>query len=249
MQNFFLKLCLLIGVSFTSLYAYDNCGCCSRGDQLGTGFLIGAYGAFDTFYFHASNTETDSNQPGQLTAEWDMIQQAPGGGGFAGYGCGFCDVYSLAFIVSATGFTNSAQHQFFEVFGSNSNLRHKVRLCYVVDLSLQPGVLVSNCLLAYFKVGASYAGFKHAFRITDIDIPLNVVASKTRDEHQWGYVIGAGFNFAITECMSGFVEYDWRAYCVGSVIELGPVFQFTNEKHRVDNVHGSWFKIGLMTSF
>jgi len=147
-RKIFLKLTLLAGFCIAPMYGYD-CGNCFFDcyGTLETGFLAGAYGSFHTFYFHTEDITTEN-----LVLEHDDIQQAPGGGGYIGYGCSFCNRYVLSLKAGITGFVSEARHSIIE----NFNQVTKERVKYVIDLSVQPGALIGNCFLMYVKFGGSY---------------------------------------------------------------------------------------------
>ena len=98
-QKFFLTFVFLTSIFATSLHASD---------ALGTGFLIGAYGAFDIFHFHSEEKAEGGGM--QLIEQFESTHRAPGGGGCSGYGFCFCDRFVNAFKAGVTGYGSSAEH-------------------------------------------------------------------------------------------------------------------------------------------
>jgi len=252
MTKFFQKVLIVVGLASTSLYGnyyYDDC-CC---DPMGCGFLVGGYGSFHTFYFHSKDVVNSpgGSFPEKNQFEYDLIQRAPGGGGYIGYGMPFCDCFSLALKAGVTGCASEAEHAFHEAENSDENFLNELRVRYLVDLSFQAGTQVTECFMAYFTFGASYVDFKQTYTIIDNDGSNPTLDKVDKDHNEWGFVFGAGTEVAITRCINAFVQYDWHSY----PLSVSTVQAFTNDggndnvESRVTRLHGGGFSAGLSFSF
>ncbi len=211
-RKIFLKLTLLAGFCIIPMYGNDWTDCCfDCCDTLETGFLAGAYGSFHTFHFRTRDTFEDVGNK-RFLFEHDDTQRAPGGGGYIGYGCCFCDRYVLAFKAGVTGFASQVRHGLSETFFEEFNYATEERVKYVVDLSVQPGALIGNCFLMYVKFGASYIDVRQKAKFTGTDIPPETFAEFNSNHNEWGFVFGYGARVSLTQCVSAFAESEWHSY-------------------------------------
>ncbi|MFZ0565560.1 MAG: hypothetical protein WAM28_05190 [Chlamydiales bacterium] len=249
-RSFFLKLLLFISTCAPSLYGFNSEA--GNSGSLGTGFLVGGYATFHIFYFHTKDQTFDlfGDEIEQGLWEYDSIQRAPGGGGFIGYGISFCERFTLALKAAATGYSSEAKHSYYD----DSPVLvypNKMKVKYIVDLSLEPGAKLGNCFLLYAKFGPSYVGWRQTRQILLNELPFQVVGEDKSHFHNWGYVFGAGVDTLISRCVSAFIEFDGHSY------------PFNNSKRHVDNsndasedldyrvtrLYGFGFRFGLSAEF
>ena len=252
-RNFFLTCVFLTSVFATSLHAFNWNDCCYSDcccDTLGTGFLIGAYGAFDIFCFHGEDqVEVVPEDDAQLFQDFDVIHRAPGGGGFIGYGFCFCDRFVNAFKAAVTGYGSSAKHTtFFNL--ENFSQFNTWQLRYIVDLTWEPGMLIGDCLLMYFKFGASYASVRHTLTVGSFnEFPLVILDKDKQNHHEWGFVFGSGANVSISRCLSVFGEYIWHSYPFSGSASTSVSDPDIDFHSRTTRLFGSGFRAGLMYQF
>ncbi len=209
-RKIFLKLTLLAGFCITPMYGNDCGNCCFNCcDVLETGFLAGAYGSFHTFHIRTRDTFEDEDD--RLLFEHDDIQRAPGGGGYIGYGCSFCDRFVLAFKAGVTGFASEARHGFFSQFEEISYATEE-RVKYVVDFSVQPGAFIGNCFLMYVKFGGSYIDIRQKAKFIEAAFPFETLFKFSNNHNEWGFVFGYGARVSLTQCVSAFAESEWHSY-------------------------------------
>ena len=248
-RKIFLKLTLLAGFCITPMYGYDCGDCCfDCCDTLETGFLAGAYGSFHTFYFRTKNTDENEGGTDRLLFEQDDIQRAPGGGGYIGYGCSFCDRYVLAFKAGVTGFASEARHGSAEFFES-LNYATEERVRYVVDLSIQPGALIGNCFLMYVKFGTSYIDVRQKAKLIDFELPFETLFKSSNNHDEWGFVFGYGARVSLTQCVSAFAESEWHSYPFSSSNKI--LFDSGDNmvSSRINRLWGFGFNAGLSIQF
>ncbi len=258
-RQLFFKLGVVGALCVSSLYGFGFDNCRSNDcDYLGTGFLIGGYGSLHTFYFHSCDTFRDigSSTNEKLLFDYDLIQRAGGGGGYIGYGCSFCDRFTISLKVAAMGFGSEAKHSFITPFPSiDDNFTQELKVRYVVDIFAQPGALIGNCLLLYTKLGATYADVKQTVQWADNDPPFPVLNKASTSHDQWGFIFGLGSKVALTRCFSVFAECEWHTYPFsGSSGRLNaqnatpPNIEFL-ENSRITRLHGMGFNAGLSYEF
>jgi len=90
-----------------------------------------------------------------------------------------------------------------------------VNFPYTFDLVLKPTVLLTDKLAGYFKVGPSYTHMNTTMSFTNNNALLNQSFNVTNGDQNtniWGYVVGAGLEWAATERFSFFSEYNFHQY-------------------------------------
>lgn len=255
----FFRLVLLAGVGFSTMYGYNCCSnYCTNPNPLGTGFMIGVYGTFQTVYFNTRDRITELEDGNRAFWRFDSIQKAPGGGGFISYGCPFYDRLVAAIRIDGFGLAESAHYNYrdgTELDDENVTQDinfHEMGLRWAVDLCFQPGILVGNCLLSYFKVGATLGGVREKAWIKNDDVPFDVIDEVTKHHHPGGYVLGAGVNVELVSCFNFFVEYDWRSY-TSHLSSLNTISTVDEANYTVDtritSLHSSAFTFGLAMQF
>ncbi|MFZ0565559.1 MAG: hypothetical protein WAM28_05185 [Chlamydiales bacterium] len=246
LRKFFLNLLLLISVSTAPLLSKESCSNC-----LGSGFLVGAYGTFHVFEFHTKDNVFALPTVQSELWEYDAFQRAPGGGSFIGWGVPFCERLNLAFKAAVTGYASEAQYSYFD-FNPTLSFPNKMRVRYVVDLSLEPGVRIGNCLLLSVKFGPSYVGWRQVRQIIDNTLPLPVLDEDEQYFRNWGYEFGATANISITRGTSAFIEFDGHSYPINNskrrIVENVSGFNDFLE-YRVTHLYGFGFRFGLMAQF
>ncbi|MFZ0565383.1 MAG: hypothetical protein WAM28_04285 [Chlamydiales bacterium] len=250
-RSFFLTLVLFISAYIPSLLGY-HCES-SYCNTLGSGFLIGGYGVFHTFNFHTEDAVPGSNTIQNQFWSYDATQRAPGGGGFIGYGVSLCKRFTLALKAAATGYSSEAKHSFFvDQSDAPQYYPNKMRVEYIIDLSLEPGVNIGNCLLLYFKFGPSYVGWRQTRQIFNVGLPqLRIFGEDKKHFHNWGYVFGVGANTLITRCISAFTELGWHSYPLNNSKRtlFNTLDPLTNLEYRTNRLYGFNFRFGLMAGF
>ncbi|MFZ0564763.1 MAG: hypothetical protein WAM28_01005 [Chlamydiales bacterium] len=245
------KIVLFLGIGLNA-YGYDDSYYCSRPIPLGAGLGIGVYGSFHTVFFNVRDKETTIPIPGENSfrylERYDTVQQAPGGGLFLSYGCTFCNRFVATIRADALALASSAEHAYVEQ-DDQQNTLHEVGLRGILDLSFQPGFLIGNCALAYFKAGGTIGWVKEKAWIKRSGPPYDVIDKKTKRHYPGGYVLGGGADFLLMKCFSLFMEYDWRSY-ISQLSSLGTVDSdiFTLDT-RVTTLHTSSFSFGLILRF
>lgn len=253
-RKLFLMLAFLASISATSLHAFDEKCCYSDYccDALGTGFLIGAYGAFDIF--HSENHTFIQEEEEEFilpSAQYSTSQRAPGGGGFIGYGFCFCDRFVNAFKAAITGYSSSTQNSNFpRLSGADIPTANELRLNYIIDLTWEPGTLIGDCLLMYFKFGGSYASVGQTLTLIRAESVPSAILKDKQSHHPWGFVFGVGANASISRCISAFTEYVLHSYPFSG---SATVNLFTGDNNhftsRITRLYGSGFRAGLMYQF
>ncbi|MFZ0565382.1 MAG: hypothetical protein WAM28_04280, partial [Chlamydiales bacterium] len=131
-----------------------------------------------------------------------------------------------------------------------SGLTNNMKTKYIVDLCLEPGVKIGNCLLLYFKFGPSYVGWRQTRKITET-VSVQTLAEEKQDYHNWGYTFGTGANALITRCISAFAEFESHFYPNNSKQRID--FIDTEGIPRVlefrTRLYGFGFRFGLSTQF
>ncbi|MFZ0565561.1 MAG: hypothetical protein WAM28_05195 [Chlamydiales bacterium] len=248
-RRVFLKLLLFTSACVPQLYGYNYAP--DPHSSLGSGFLVGGYATFHSFYFHTKDLALDTagDPADQNLWEYDSTQRAPGGGGFVGYGISFCERFTLALKAAATGYSSEANHSDYDGFLSDF-FPNKMKVKYIVDLCLEPGAKLGNCLLLYAKFGPSYVGWKQAREINEENGPSGLGKDK-QCYHNWGYAFGTGINALITKCISAFIEFDGHSYPINNSQKRVVDSTNPNEfyQYRTTRLYGFGFKFGLMAGF
>lgn len=90
-----------------------------------------------------------------------------------------------------------------------------LNLNYAFDFAVKPTVALSNDFTGYLKAGLSNAGLTSSLDITHNNALTNEAYTETSgktDENVWGYVLGVGLEFALSQRCSLFGEYNFHQY-------------------------------------
>jgi hypothetical protein len=217
------------------------------GGPWATGFQIGGGGTFGTVTFHASDIAGDTDDDDLYAFEYDMVQQAEGGNIGIGYGCCWCERFRFTPQFDAYFLGSNARHAIGGIVDIEDTIHHRAKSDVILDLSIKPGILVANCLLLEMKAGVSWAHVRQEMVWANDDPPFDVQFRGTKNEWPTGYVLGAAARFGITQCLSGFLAFDWHGYWSGPNNKFvdGDDFWRVNISH----FHAKTFTFGLSWSW
>lgn len=162
------------------------------------GFNIGLVGGYVT-----QSTKLDMNTvPAAASDSSDVGGQGFQGGLLLGWGRVFSGVHH--FGVEATAKFSSLDGKKVTTAGP-LDISHKVKQTAAYDLSLRYGVLVSQKVLPYIKVGAALGSWKG-------ETSTNLAGSGSKNKTQLGLIVGAGVEFDVGHNFSVGGEYNYTHF-------------------------------------
>jgi opacity protein-like surface antigen len=169
----------------------------------GPGFEVGAGVTAATVGFRTRDDHI--NLPDVDLFEYYSKQQSVGANLFARYSTCWC-IFPLAVQLDGYMLPSDAEYRYFWYINSFSRSRCRT----IVDLSLKPGYLITDCILVEAKGGISWAHFRHEIDQRDTDL-----ASVDRDSDsrtRLGYVFGVAMHVEVRSCLSAYAAFDWHAF-------------------------------------
>lgn len=94
-------------------------------------------------------------------------------------------------------------------FSTQANLR------YSVDLAVKPGLLLTDSILSYMKLGATLTGLNTTLSTTHNNAFISETYTSTggnSNHNIWGLLVGAGLEKSISNTWSIFAEYNFNLY-------------------------------------
>lgn len=156
--------------------------------------------------FNQSYNDLTSTIPQNTTTE--VTQNGYTGGIAVGYSRLVKSLYLLGLEFAGNASSNNANYK----NGSTGFLfSDKTRMTYNLDLMFVPGVLLTDTVSAYLKLGISWAWIKDQLSAPVGFIPITNVPVAT-DKTVQGFVAGLGLKKYISQKIHVFAEYDYYDY-------------------------------------
>jgi opacity protein-like surface antigen len=234
-----LKLMLVALATLISTSAY--------GGPWATGIQFGGGGTFGTVTYHSSDVSGD-NDPDRFTHEYELIQQAEGANVGIGYGFCWCERFRFTPQFDAYFLGSTARHAIGDTDDIDDTVHHRAKSDVILDLSIKPGIMVADCLLIEMKAGVSWAHVDQTMLWVNDDSPFDVQFKGKRSQWPTGYALGAAARFGITQCLSGFLAFDWHGYW------SGPSNKFVEGNNsfwrvKISHFHAKTFSFGVSWSW
>lgn len=181
----------------------------------------------------------------------------------------YCDneyIYSLE--LNGTGYTNRAYQTFWTLGYANTeaqidalNYEESWDLTYSADLVFKPGYFVSDTTQLFGIVGASVAQLNTRIKNLSLNTVFDNDVSDEDNKVIWGFVLGAGIQKQLSNCLSFYTSYQYTYYgkqdlgnaTSGLLSEIPQARQtqddLTTNLDRSIRVDSNVFKVGFTYTF